>query len=289
MATWFAEHPAAGLRAYGNYRGDITDVEFLSRYPHLRSFAIDSMRSGTPPDLTGLRHLPDVLLRLHLGVPSGTAGEELLGRCATLTDLTIAEHPQLPENLSALTTLRRLSLGGPFRGIERTRSLKGVEELALARQTLSDLTPLTGMARLRSLSLLLGGTKDVSALVRFRRLQHLRLSRIRGLADVSVLPRLTAVEVLVLEELPRITVLPDLSTLTRLRRVELHTMKGLTDLAPLAAAPALEELWISNAGHLQPDAIAPFVGHPTLQHARLGFGSTRKNERARELLGLPDL
>lgn len=158
LAAWLEGHPDAGLRVYGNYRGEITSLEFLSHYRRLRSFDIDSI-CGNALDLSGLRFLPSDLTRLHLGVESGDAGEMLLGRCAMISDLTIAEHKSLPENLSDHTNVRRLSLAGPFKGIERTRRLVQVEELVLARQTLPDLSALSHMAASEIIQARAGGNQ----------------------------------------------------------------------------------------------------------------------------------
>jgi hypothetical protein len=38
--------------------------------------------------------------------------------------------------------------------------------------------------------------------------------------------------------------------------------------------------------HIQPEALRPFVGHPTLKRALVGLGSQRKNGAAESLLGL---
>ena len=65
-------------------------------------------------------------------------------------------------------------------------------------------------------------------------------------------------------------------------------MKGLRDLTPVAAAPALEELMAIDMGHLTPEAFRPFVGHPTLRAVRIGLGSKRKNAAAQHLLPLQD-
>lgn len=285
IAAWLGSHPGAGLRVYGNYRGEISNLEFLSHYKRLRVFDIDSMYGATP-DLSGLRHLPSDLGQLHLGVESGDAGETLLGRCIAISDLTISEHKKLPENLAAQTSVRRLSLAGPFRGIEHTKRLVGTEELVLARQTLPELSAVTHMTLLSSFRLVLGGTKDLSQLSQFRDLAYLHVASVRGLADLATLSQLTSLEHLRLEEMRNVTNLPDMSRLSRLRKVELHTMKGLTDLAPVAAAPALEEFWLASAMHLQPEVVLPFVGHSTLRRARIGFGSKRKNQLAEQLLGL---
>ena len=67
-------------------------------------------------------------------------------------------------------------------------------------------------------------------------------------------------------------------------------MRGLTDLSPVAEAPVLEVLWLTDFGHAKPEIVRPFIGHPTLREAAWGFGSARKNIAAQDLLPLdPEL
>jgi hypothetical protein len=74
--------------------------------------------------------------------------------------------------------------------------------------------------------------------------------------------------------------------LTQLRRVKLDTTKGITDLRPLAAANALEELLLIAMRHISLEDIACLVGHPTLRAAEFGLGSIKRNAAARELVGV---
>jgi hypothetical protein len=55
-------------------------------------------------------------------------------------------------------------------------------------------------------------------------------------------------------------------------------MKGLKDLAQIAAAPALEELYYVAANQLQPKDFQCFLRHPTLKKAAVGFGSVKRND-----------
>src|SRR5206468_12239618 len=89
------------------------------------------------------------------------------------------------------------------------------------------------------------------------------------------------------QALKNVTSLPSFQNLRQLKRVTLDTMKGISDLSPIADAPALEELLIFGANHLRPDDLRPFVEHPTLKAASIGLGSIRKDEQAQQVLGLP--
>ena len=64
-------------------------------------------------------------------------------------------------------------------------------------------------------------------------------------------------------------------------------MKGLTDLAPLLSAPALQDVCLIDMGHLQPQQVGALAEHPTLKRATVGLGSARKIDAVKELLNLP--
>jgi hypothetical protein len=110
---------------------------------------------------------------------------------------------------------------------------------------------------------------------------------VKGLADLSFLPRMSALKSLFLQALKNVTALPGLGACRNLKRVHIETMKGLADLSPIAEAPALEELFLIDMGHLQPQALKPFVGHGTLRAANIGLNSLKKNKAAEAMLGLP--
>jgi hypothetical protein len=63
-------------------------------------------------------------------------------------------------------------------------------------------------------------------------------------------------------------------------------MKGLTNLAPLAEAPALWSLCAFDMRHLGPEAFKPFVGHRTLKAGAISLGSKRKDDAVAALLPL---
>jgi hypothetical protein len=101
-----------------------------------------------------------------------------------------------------------------------------------------------------------------------------------------MLGSLPSLRVLQLQSMSTITELPSFRGAERLRTLVLDTMKGIADLRPVAEAPALEELLLVAMAHLEPDALRPLVGHPTLRRGVWGFGSDRKNAEAWELLPL---
>lgn len=283
--TWYRVNPNDWLRVYGNYEGEIRDLDFLRFYRHLKRFEIDSM--SVVPDLSGLALLPDDLDGLGLMLPSGESGEALLQRCQALTILRLAGHKKVPASVAHLHHLRELYIEGPIKDLSAVADLRSVEEITLRSVSMPDLAHFLNLGRLRSLDIKLGGIRDLDLLPELGCLTSLELWRIRGLSNISSVGRISSLETLKLESLRQVTTLPDFSGMTHLTSIELGNMKGLTDMSPLATAPALKELWVWQAEHVQPEAFASLVGHPTLERATIGLGSDRKNNAVKELLRLP--
>jgi hypothetical protein len=54
-------------------------------------------------------------------------------------------------------------------------------------------------------------------------------------------------------------------------------MKGIQDLSPFLGAKALEDIIVSGASHLTPEAFRPLQKHPSLKAIGFGLGSNKKN------------
>jgi Leucine-rich repeat (LRR) protein len=212
-----------------------------------------------------------------------------LGHLTRLESLRIAstKRPMSLRPIERFAGLRSLFVEGPHRDYDAIASLTALEDLTLRSVTLPDLSVLVPLARLRSLDIKLGGTRDLALLPRIGRLEYLELWMIRGLDNVSAVAEVETLQHLFLQALRQVDRLPSFAGATVLRRVDLDTMKGLTDLAPLAEAPTLEILNLVAMRHADPEVLRPFVGHPTLRAGIWGFGSDRKNFAAQDLLPLP--
>jgi hypothetical protein len=239
------------------------DLGVLDAFPGLRSFEVASLR---------LRSL-----------------DGLEGVASTLESLTISDTLKTVrlDPLARLGQLRHLHLDGHRSGIEFISTLTDLERLTLRSVTLPDLSILRPLEKLWWLDLKLGGTKDLGLLPEIGRLRHLEIWQVRGLTDLQSIGSLPALERLHLQSMGRVTRLPSMEHAVSLRRIVLDAMSGITDVAPLAEAPVLEELFLVAMRNLEPEAVAPFVGHPTLKAAVLGLGSRKKNEAAAALLPLP--
>lgn len=266
LADFMADYPDIRLRVYGGYDGSITDLDFLRFFPRLRRFSVDAIYEL--PSLDGIGLLSDELQDLLVG-------------------WTRAKRFSL-KNLAKFRRLRTLYLEGQQKDFAAVGELEALEDLTLRSITLPDLSPLVPLRHLTSLDIKLGGTHDLALLPQVGRLTYVELWRIRGVEDVSALAEIETLETFFLQTLKRVTVLPSFARSPRLRSVALDTMIGITDLAPLSEAPNLELLRLIQMCQLEPEALRPFIGHPTLKDGTWGLCSDRKNIAAWDLLPLGD-
>lgn len=265
LGEWMSTQPQIGLRAYGSYDGSIADLEFLRFFPQLTTFSADALW-GSLRTLNGLRHLPADLVDLGIG--------------STKVRLDLAD-------LGRFRALQSLHLEGQTKNINIIASLTSIDELSLRSITLPDLDLLAPLTRLRSLDIKLGGTTNLAGLSAFDQLRHLELWMIKGLRDLTSIGGLVSLRYLFLESSRQVTALPSLAHCADLVRVHLQNMKGINDLSPLATAPNVREIILSDMGHLDPTALSALKNHPTLTGVSAGLGSIRKNTQAEQLLNLP--
>ena len=266
LADFMADYPQVRLRVYGGYDGSITDLDFLRFFPRLRRFSVDAIYEL--PNLDGIGLLSDELEDLLIG-------------------WTRSKRFSL-RNLTKFRQLRTLYLEGQQKDFAALGELEALEDLTLRSITLADLSALLPLRRLTSLDIKLGGTKDLALLPQIGHLTYIELWRIRGVEDVSALARIETLENFFLQTLKGVTTLPSFAESPNLRSVALDTMRGITDLAPLADAPRLELLRLIQMCQLEPEALIPFVGHPTLRDGTWGLCSDRKNIAAWDLLPFGD-
>jgi hypothetical protein len=79
--------------------------------------------------------------------------------------------------------------------------------------------------------------------------------------------------------------LPSFGRLARLEDVTLDTMKGLTDLSPVAAAPALRRLCITAMPQLASVSFRCLLGHPRLEELWADTGKQKVNEAVKSMFG----
>ena len=261
LAAFLVNYPGMPLRAYGH---SLRDLEFLQFFPRLRHVVVHNYEVAS---FDGLRHLPTDLQSLVLG-------ETISRRC------TLGILRRFPR-------LRSLGVTGHRKDLDAISDLHDLERLTLRSLRLPDLQVLLPLQKLQSLTLHGTGTTDLGVLPSLARLRSLVLSTLRGLADLSPIGAVTALELLHLERLPSVTSLPSLANLTALRRLHIEQLKGLADLTPIGTAPALEELLLIGMKHLEPDDVRCLTTCRMLQRALVNLGSVRKNAAANRVLGLP--
>ena len=247
----------------------LADLSALAALPAVRHLLVDfgALYSdvGSGLRLEGVQHAPALeRLQIHLDKPVSLA--------------PLAGHPGL----------RGLLVAGPHRDFEVLGELPRLEDLTLRSTPLKDLAPIAAARGLRALDLKLGGIADLTRLRDLTRLEYLEIWRVRGLRDLSPISALHELRLLILQAMSKVQELPDLSRCTELREIVLDTMKGIDDFTPLARAPALTALAMYAMPQANPDNLAPLRDHPTLEAARIGTGSVRRNAAIEALLGLPD-
>jgi internalin A len=217
-------------------------------------------------DLSFLRHFP-ALGRLHLSLYEldDIAGFTFVAH--SLDELNFGQTKQTfsLRFLATMPQLKKLFLVGHKKDLPVIGSLHNLTGLGLSGITLPDLSVLLPLMALRELSIFLGSTTNLSLLPRLLALENLFLMRITKLSDLSVLGDLAGLRTLRLDWMRNVTSLPSLAGLPRLEDVTLDTMKGLTDLSPLAAAPALRRLSIVAMPQLTAESFRCFLGHPALR------------------------
>lgn len=266
LADFMAGYPHVRLRVYGGYDGSITDLDFLRFFPKLRRFSVDAIYEL--PSLDGIGLLSDELEDLLIG-------------------WTRSKRFSL-RNLTKFRRLRTLYLEGQQKDFAALGELESLEDLTLRSISAPDLSALVPLRKLTSLDIKLGGTHDLSLLPRIGQLTYVELWRIRGVEDVSALAEVETLEHFFLQTLKRVTALPSFARSPNLRTVALDTMRGITDLTPIADAPKLELLRLIQMCQLEPEALRPLIGHPTLRDGTWGLCSDRKNIAAWDLLPLGD-
>lgn len=252
LAKFLRGYPKIPLRIYGH---GITNLLFLKHYPSLAGIQVDIYRLESTE---GIEFLPDTL--------------ESFGLSQTETKKLSLGF------LQRFGRLKNLYLESHTKDIEVISNLSSLEQLTIRSITLPNLTLLLPLRNLWSLDIKLGGTTNLTALSRLKSLKYLELWMVRGLSDISVISEITSLQNLFLQALKNVTAIPSLQKLTMLRRITLIQMKGIPDLSPLLQARSLEDIAISDAPRLSPEAFLPLKNHTSLKTVVFGSGSMKKNQ-----------
>jgi hypothetical protein len=255
-ADLIVDRPDVQLYVYGRAS---EDLDFLRYFHGLRRLHLALYELQ---DIAGFAHLKGGLEELTFGTTKRKFSLRFVEGLPQLEKLFLAGHNKDLPAIGSLARLRRLGLSGI---------------------TLPDLSLLLPLAKLRELSIFLGGTTNLAMLPRFPELEDLFLMRITKLSDLSVLGQLEGLKSLRLDWMRNVTSLPNLAPLGRLDNVVLDTMKGLTDLSPVAAAPALRRLTITALPQLTAENFRCLIGHPRLEKLWAYTGKSRVNEEVKRM------
>jgi len=271
------------VRFYGFYR-EKCDLNFLSYIPSVSSLVVNCI-SGPVENANRLGQLQN-LVSLGVGILQLQDFGFLNALPPTLETLFLEETESRAPSLEALSRfgrLRTLYIERHHKSIDTIGMLANLENLVLRSITVPSLSFLASLPKLQTLSLKLGGTTNLEALPSLKSVRELEFWQVRQLDNIDSIVHMPNLETLILQDLPRLVTLPSLAGCRKLKRVCLGHLKALTDLAPIAAAPALEEFTLWNAKHCSADVFKPMVQHPTLKKVSVGLGSFKKNRAVRDL------
>jgi hypothetical protein len=250
------ERPDVELYVYGRASPNLA---FLRHFPDLRWL---NLQLYELEDIGGFTHVADGLTKLNFGRTKKVFPLGFLGSMPRLAELFLVGHKK------DIGVIGRLA---------------GLASLGLSGITLPDLSLLLPLARLRKLSILLGGTRDLRLLPRLPALDELFLMRVTKLADLGMLADLAGLTKLRLDWLRNVTSLPSLHRLQRLEDVTLDTMKGLATLDQVAEAPALRRLSIAGMPLLTAASFRCLIGHPSLAELWAHTGKRTVNEEVKRM------
>lgn len=260
LAEWLERHPHVDFRVFDM---ELHDLEFLVDFPALKRVWVDGLSLTS---LDGLRHSPDDVEMIRFGFSRRRLDLQALSRFTELRSLYLEKHTKNIEVISGFEQL---------------------EELTLRSVTVSDLSLLVPMQRLRALELKLGGTKDLRLLSSLGSLEYFEAWMVKGLTDLSSVAEVPTLRFLFLQALSKVERLPDLGGNSALVRAHLEGLKGLTSVDEVVSAPNLRDVVLLGLPNIAPEALAPFGAHPALERALVGLGSARKNKLAETFVGRP--
>jgi hypothetical protein len=251
-----ADRPDVQLYVYGRVWQDLSFLKYFRTVQRLH-IALYELR-----DTDGFADLP-WLRELTFGETRRKFSLRFLETWPLLNSLFLVQHKTDLSCIRGLTQLAYLGLSG---------------------HTLPDLSLLSPLTKLRKFHLLLGGTRNLAALAQLPALEELRLMRITKLADLGILADLVGLKTLYLDWMRNVMSLPSFYRHERLDDVTIDNMKGLTDLSPVAAAPALRRLAVFDMRHLTIDSFRCLLGHPRLEEVRADTGKLTLNREVRKML-----
>ena len=179
--------------------------------------------------------------------------------------------------------LRRLSLAGPCKGLDALGDLSNLRELGLPKVGADTCAFLPELKELEHLHLGRGSLSDLTVVGTLPRLRRLSLFEMRRVSDVSPLSDCHSLQWLDLDTMPGVSELPSLAGSLLVLRIE--SLHNVVDFVRVSAESALELfLFVSSK---KPAAVPadcePVLKLPSLRHVKAAFGIKRLNDEFERL------
>ncbi|GEM_PF-6322391 len=277
----FPSRPDIQLRAYGFSRMPL-DLGFLQHLPRLEKLSVDCCDAVVAEE--AIAALPR-LRELHFDVYDA-AGFGFLERLPLSLDaLHLGKTRKRGPDLAMLRrhpALRRLGLTGQARGIEHVATLSRLRSLHLSGMPLASLPFVRALSALEHLSLGFGAAEDLSDLSELPALRTLSLLRVKGLTDMGCIATLPQLQSLHVHDQPHVADLPVFDTPTTEISVVLGNV-GLTSLDWVGRSTAIRHLAMFQMKHLSPEQVATLLQSPhSLTRLEVGLVRVADARRARE-------
>lgn len=271
------------FRIYG-FHTTAADLSVLHLLKNVRRLSVDCCTKAEHFD--AIAALP-ALVELALDVHEAEDLAILQQVPATLQSLRIGKTKTRKLSLDILTRfdkLETLSINGQSRQLAAIAELDSLRSLAISGIPLQALDWIPRLPALQSLSLGFGGAEQLDCLAGMASLQQLDLLRVKGLADLSVLVNLPALQMLKVSDQPHLSTLPDLGAATALQRIVMENV-GLHSIHSLYQAPALQELALFQMKHLTADDIMVLIQQARqLQKVCIGLQSKAQQKQLQPCL-----
>jgi hypothetical protein len=273
----FRQRPEIELRVFGHYSTEC-DLKFLKKFPSLRKLSADCLMNAKNVDyVISLENLEE----LSIGIYNLISFDFLNDINPNLKKISLAKTASKKPTIKSLSRFKQLEylyLEGQTNGIEEIKHLKNLQKIVLRSITTKNLNFLSGLYKLWSVDIKLGGIKDFSALVNLPDIKYLELWQINKLADISFISELISLQNLYIQSLRNVETLPNFDKNKKLRRIYLENMKGLKDLKSLRNATALEDFIYVMAQNVNPQDLMPVIENENVKKVFAAFGSTFKND-----------
>src|SRR5262249_27978195 len=256
LEQYLSDEPVAELElnhAKG-WRG--TDLSFLTRFQHIKSFSI------TDFTITSVKPI-------HL--------------LSELKSLDVITYCKTKINFSAFPQLEECGL--EWRpGAESLFNCATLRDLFINRYKGTDTDPFQNLTNLKLLAILNSSITNVSGLKNLKQLRSLRLGNLSRLSTLEGIELLANLEELDINTCQRIHSIKELASVKRLKRLHLNNCGPIESLKPLNELRELEAVIFYESTNIQDGDLSPLLRQTKL--SRLSFQNRRHYSHRREDFGL---